>query len=227
MECYILSLDSSYETYSIALSNKQKILYNFTEYKPSRAAEMLVPEVMECLKRTSINFQQINYLAVTKGPGSFTGIRIALSAAMGFLIANKNLKPIVLDSFIFYHHRAAQQVQEFDYNVVLLSAYRDSAYVSIKDKANRLLLEPALLNKEQIISLLQQNAPHKVVCSGNYLDKIYKDIMHFENVTLLPRFRHINARILCSIAYDKLRSSNIDTSLEAYYIAFPSATIPT
>src|SRR5260370_34990952 len=50
-------------------------------------AELLVPLVDQTMKAAGVKFDGIDRIAVTVGPGSFTGLRVGLSAARGFALA--------------------------------------------------------------------------------------------------------------------------------------------
>src|SRR5260370_40949350 len=50
-------------------------------------AELLVPLVDQVMKAAGVKFDSIDRIAVTIGPGSFTGLRVGLSAARGFALA--------------------------------------------------------------------------------------------------------------------------------------------
>ena len=56
-------------------------------------AEQLLPIVDSVMKKASARFEHIDRFAVTIGPGSFTGLRVGLSAARGFGLVTK--KPVV------------------------------------------------------------------------------------------------------------------------------------
>src|SRR6478672_6599671 len=50
-------------------------------------AEALMPMVAEAMKEAGIDFAKLDLVAATLGPGSFTGVRIAIAAARGFALA--------------------------------------------------------------------------------------------------------------------------------------------
>ncbi len=55
-----------------------------TLLRPRAHAERLVPMTAEMLRRTGLTFEDIDAIAVSSGPGSYTGLRIGVSTAKGF-----------------------------------------------------------------------------------------------------------------------------------------------
>ena len=64
----------------------------------------LVPLVLEVMAEAKTDFPQLDRLAVTRGPGSFTGLRIGLAATRGFGLAAD--KPVIgIDRFSLYREQ--------------------------------------------------------------------------------------------------------------------------
>lgn len=86
----ILSLECSAAPASCAVAEDGVILANdFTNVKLTHS-QTLMPMTVEMLKKANISLDEIDALAISNGPGSFTGIRIGISAIKG-LAAAKNL----------------------------------------------------------------------------------------------------------------------------------------
>jgi tRNA threonylcarbamoyladenosine biosynthesis protein TsaB len=68
----------------------------------------LIPLIQECLKEAGLDFPSLDRIAVTRGPGSFTGIRIGLAAAQGLALALD--KPVLgIDRFAIFGRQFAGQ----------------------------------------------------------------------------------------------------------------------
>ena len=78
----ILAVETSAGATSVALWNGKKI-DALVEQQPNQQAEKLVPMMQALLKKQNISCEQLAGYATTLGPGSFTGIRIGLSALVG------------------------------------------------------------------------------------------------------------------------------------------------
>jgi tRNA threonylcarbamoyl adenosine modification protein YeaZ len=97
----ILALDSASTGCAVALWQDGRVLAEAHETMERGQDARLVPLTLEVLAQAKLDFPHIDRLAVTRGPGSFTGVRIGLSAARGFGLAAG--KPVVgLDRFTLY-----------------------------------------------------------------------------------------------------------------------------
>lgn len=83
----ILALDSATSACSVALWQDGTVLaHRFAEMARGQS-EVLVPMVAEVMGEAGMGFDQLDLLAVTVGPGAFTGIRIGLSTARALALA--------------------------------------------------------------------------------------------------------------------------------------------
>lgn len=96
----ILALDASTESCSVALTrnalSNDSILYRETT-TPRAHAQSLLPMIDAVLSEANCALNDLDYLALTHGPGSFTGIRIALSTVQG-LAYSVNLPVLCVSS---------------------------------------------------------------------------------------------------------------------------------
>src|SRR6202023_3460064 len=89
-------------------------------------AEALMPLIARVIKESGIAFASLDRIAVTTGPGSFTGLRVGLSAARGIALAAS--KPVVgLTTLTAY---AAPVVSENGEHLIIsaIDARHDHAY---------------------------------------------------------------------------------------------------
>jgi tRNA threonylcarbamoyladenosine biosynthesis protein TsaB len=111
------------------------------EDMPTGQAERIFPAIAELLARNGAAYADLNRVATTTGPGSFTGVRIGLSAARGLGLALGI--PVIGVPSLFAISLAADGP-----TAVLLDARRDEAYFQLFAGPGLPLGEPALLSMD-------------------------------------------------------------------------------
>jgi tRNA threonylcarbamoyladenosine biosynthesis protein TsaB len=197
----ILALDTSNNTSSVAVSDGPNILAYVEELRPSMQAECIINMIEQALIKSGSSYNEIDYLGVTKGPGSFTGIRIGLATAKGIALGTK-INTIPVSNFDIAHFRAIGQVKNYDKFFILINAYRNQLYVQnfSKDSSSG---KPVLMDSNIIIELLQKEKT-EIVCAGSGIEVIYPQIKYLPNLTILPRFPKIRAMDICRYIYSKI-----------------------
>ncbi len=112
----------------------------------------LVPMVQEAMAQAGADFAALDRIAVTRGPGSFTGLRIGLATARGLGLAAQ--KPIVgIERFSL--HRKQQELFCSDL-LVAIESRRLELYVRLYSAAGA-AQEPQMLAPKDIAALVQAN----------------------------------------------------------------------
>ena len=144
----ILALDTTAEFGSIALIVDHRVLEEIPLHSPEGFAHILFPQIARLLERHSISVREVDCFASASGPGSFTGVRVGLTAAKGLaetagkrVVAVSNLK--ALASFGERERRAA-----------LLDARRGEVYAAVFDQDLRELLPERVMRFPQWIDSL-------------------------------------------------------------------------
>ena len=86
MSNWILAIDTSMEACSVALGNGDQLLTRYTDV-PRKHAEKVLPMVEDLLGEADISRQWLAAIAFGRGPGAFTGLRIAASVVQGLAFA--------------------------------------------------------------------------------------------------------------------------------------------
>lgn len=84
----ILVFDASIEGFSVGVFNLSgELIHSVTNSAPYSHTELLVPAIQDVLRDANVLFQDLTQIITTKGPGSFTGIRVGLATAAGLRTA--------------------------------------------------------------------------------------------------------------------------------------------
>lgn len=220
----ILAFDVSNNNCSVAISAGQEILAYEEDLRPSMQAEILILLIERALQSINYDYQDIDYLALTNGPGSFTGIRIGLATAEGILIST-NIQGLAISNFEMSYYRLQRQVKYFDKAVILLNAYRNQLYYQEFDpESNK--GKYGLIDIDKVSNLFRDKKK-KIVCTGSGMSEIYDQIEKNTNITILPRFARINATQVCKYADEKINNGEVNQGIGPLYIRPTDAKIPT
>jgi len=123
----VLGIDTSSAVASVALIEDEKVISEVTINHPKTHSQKLMPIIDQTLKNVDKKVKDLDIIAVTVGPGSFTGIRIGLSAAKAF--AQSFEIPVVEVSSI---EALAMNIQNTEFLICpVMDARRDQVYTGI------------------------------------------------------------------------------------------------
>ncbi|WP_257167716.1 tRNA (adenosine(37)-N6)-threonylcarbamoyltransferase complex dimerization subunit type 1 TsaB [Bradyrhizobium sp. SRS-191] len=123
-------------------------------------AEALMPLLARVMQQSGIGFADLDRVAVTTGPGSFTGLRVGLSAARGIGLAAH--KPVVGVTTLSAY--AAPVVSE-DRNHPVISAIdarHDHLYYQVVSGSGEELVAPQVASIDDVLAAARFGAPHLV-----------------------------------------------------------------
>lgn len=85
----ILAIDSSALIASVALVSEDELIAEYTVNYKKTHSQTLLPMLDEIVKMANMDLKEIDGIAIAKGPGSFTGLRIGSATAKGLAMALK------------------------------------------------------------------------------------------------------------------------------------------
>ncbi len=124
----LLAIDTCFNTSSIALFDGDKVITTHSDKEAFNQASKLIVFIEDILKKNKVEYSELTAIAVTIGPGSFTGIRIGLSTVNAVsLVTNVPIVSLNTTEVIAY------QVQKFSQKkykkiLVLINALRKQVY---------------------------------------------------------------------------------------------------
>jgi tRNA threonylcarbamoyl adenosine modification protein YeaZ len=126
-------------------------------------AEALMPLIARVMDQASLDFTQLDRIAVTTGPGSFTGLRVGISAARGIALAAG--KPAVgLSTLAGF---AAPHIAEGDKSAVVaaIDARHEHVYLQVFSGAGQTVVSPRIASLKEALRAAT-TAPARIVGSG-------------------------------------------------------------
>ena len=211
---YILNIETSTTNCSVSLSFEGETLVLKEDYDKNYShAERLHVYIDEVLKQAHIKSSQLDAIAVSKGPGSYTGLRIGVSAAKGLCFSLG--KPLIAISTL---EALAHQVKTEEGIIIpMLDARRLEVYSADFDSSyNRLRETQAqVLNEDSFKAFLDEG---KVTFIGNGVAKTKELIIHNNAVFIDGKLP--SADQMSQLAYNKYKKNDIEdiAYFEPYYL---------
>lgn len=147
----LLAIDTAAPRLALAVLNGEHV-DTLVEDMATGQAERLFPALDELLARAGVAYADLTRIAVTTGPGSFTGLRIGLSAARGLGLA-RNIPVIGVPSLL-----ALSLAVQCDAAAVLLDARRGEAYFQTFSGPAIPVSEPLILPMDEARSRVPPGA---------------------------------------------------------------------
>lgn len=185
----VLSLDSATEAATCALIDNDKVLGEITFNYKKQHSVVLMPMIDNLLKNTGTDIKSIDGFVVSKGPGSFTGLRIGMATIKG--LCQGTDKPFI----------SLSTLDALAYNLAytdglicpILDALRNNVYTAVyKFTDNKLqrLSDYMAISIDELITLLQEKNT-AVTFIGDAIPKFKEKLNEeLEKVKYAPK--HLN-----------------------------------
>ena len=129
----ILAIDSSGQTASVAVWEDDLTLAEFSIHAKTTHSQTLLPMLEAVREKTELDMETIDAVAVTSGPGSFTGLRIGSATVKGFGFAlDKPIVPVPTLEGLAYNLYGTDQVV-----CPLMDARRSQTYTGLYEFRSR------------------------------------------------------------------------------------------
>ncbi len=223
----ILHIETSTQVCSVALSSEGQILEHHENYDGQTHATLLSAYVKDMLDYVRTRELKLDAVAVSMGPGSYTGLRIGLSEAKGLaygmqvpLIGINTLQLLVV-STMFNNFFEDDDILY----VPMIDARRMEVYTAAYNAALEAVVEPQamILDENSFADILKD---HKVVFMGNGSGKA-RDVIKHPNARFIPGVKPVAVEMLALAekAYRESRFIDVAYSTPLYLKEF-QATKP-
>ncbi|WP_293874165.1 tRNA (adenosine(37)-N6)-threonylcarbamoyltransferase complex dimerization subunit type 1 TsaB [Flavobacterium sp.] len=214
---YILNIETATKNCSVSLAkNGETILYKELASQGYSHAEKLHVFIEEILNETSVGFDDLNAIAVSKGPGSYTGLRIGVSAAKGLCYALDI--PLISVDTLQVLAKQALSVIDYDggYIIPMIDARRMEVYSAVYDGTlDRITEVKAEILTEN--SYVECSEPLYLVgdCQEKCKTVLTKNNFHFITEIVFP-----SANEMSALSYEKFTQNNFEdvAYFEPFYL---------
>lgn len=199
---FILNIETATKNCSVCLAENGKEVV-LTEYAGEgySHAEKLHVFIEEALQKAGISFKDLDAIAVSMGPGSYTGLRIGVSAAKGLCYA-LNIPLLAIDTL----ELLARKINITEgFIVPMIDARRMEAYTSVFDKEYARVRET---KAEIITETIFDEIKGPIHFVGDGAAKC-KDVLSTDKFIYHDTVIYPSALQMTSLSYDKYKKSDI------------------
>jgi len=227
----ILCIESSTNVCSVALTNNGEVHDYIEETEGMNHSRLLTRFIETLLNRNQIKAHALDAVAVSKGPGSYTGLRIGSSAAKGLCFATDipliSICPLqsMASGLLQFPEQFQYEPNKNDLLIPMIDARRMEVYTTVFDNAlqplsavDALIIEPG--------SFQYELDRHRCLFFGNGAEKGKNVIVH-ENA-VFPNGVYTSSRYMAQEAFQKFSSNDfVDVAyFEPFYLKDFKATTP-
>ena len=167
----ILNIETSSKICSVAVSNKGENYFSLESEAEMDHATKLAPFVERCMQQLNLHQQKLDAVAVSMGPGSYTGLRIGLSLAKGLcfglnipLIGVPTLEIMVVKAMFGLKNSEGDELF-----IPMIDARRNEVYTAVYNSRLEILMPPkAMILNEDSFSEFSKN---KLIMIGDGVPK--------------------------------------------------------
>jgi tRNA threonylcarbamoyladenosine biosynthesis protein TsaB len=203
----ILSIDTATETASISLGDESGVIDVVMNENQKDHAAWIHDAIKQMLQKDGRSLQQLNAVAVTAGPGSYTGLRVGMATAKGLCYV-LNISLITESTLKVMAYAATQQLETtVDYDGLfcpMIDARRMEVFTAVYDKELTEVMkpQPMILSDESFSDLL---AHRRIVFFGSGSNK-FRALVNNVNASFMD-VKH-NAGHLFALAQAKFKAAD-------------------
>ncbi len=180
-EPIILAIDTAQESASVCLTKNKHLVATRLNTRQMDHAIWIHSALEEIRKEAGIDWNQVDAIAVSNGPGSYTGLRVGLSTAKGLCFALQ--KPLITISTL---EMMAWGMKEYATDLIcpLIDARRMEVFYAIYSKNIELIEGPSakILQQKSFDNFLNE---HQIVFAGSGSKKLQELPFSHENATFV------------------------------------------
>lgn len=157
---YLVLLDSSNTSLSVGLANEEGLLDSVSYEAWQEQSEHMIPELNNILVKNNVNKNDIEGIIVSIGPGSYTGVRIAITIAKTMATALRcNVYPVSSLRVLKNGNKPS---------ICLINARSNRSYIGVYE-GNNVILEDQIMSNDKVIEYINAHKDYAVCGNTKYL----------------------------------------------------------
>ena len=158
---YYLLLDSSNTSLTVGLCSEKELI-DFTSYEAWQTqSEHMIPEINALIEKHNVDKNDFEGVMVSIGPGSYTGVRIAITIAKVMAVAlNIPVYPLSALQILKNHKKPS---------ICLINARSGRSYVGVYED-EKCLLQDCIMTNDEVKQYINENPSYSVCGSTKYLE---------------------------------------------------------
>lgn len=157
---YFVLLDSSNTSLSVGLGKEDELLDSVSYEAWQEQSEHMIPELNYLLDKHNVSKNDISGIIVSVGPGSYTGVRIAIT------IAKVMATVLKCDLFTVSSLRVLKDGN--NPSICLINARSNRSYIGVYE-GDKIILEDQIMTNDKVIEYINEHKKYTVCGNVNYL----------------------------------------------------------
>ncbi len=226
----ILNIETSTRVCSVAVAIDGEIISLHETNVQNSHSEQITLLSNQAIKESNISFSDLDAVSVSKGPGSYTGLRIGVSTAKGFCygldIPLISVNTLLAMAYGIKQKKDKSDISENTLFCPMIDARRMEVYTALfNESLDEIKSTSALIIDNDSFKDYLDN--HKLIIAGDGADKCKDTFGNSENVILIENFLN-SSSFLCNISEQKFRDGEFEDTayFEPYYLKDFVAGIP-
>lgn len=205
----ILCIETATNLCSVALCSEKGVLSLLESSDTKSHASLLTVYIKEILEKAGIKPSDLDAISVSKGPGSYTGLRIGVSAAKGIAFA-ASVPLIGIETTFSMFRGLTEGIKDTECNTLycpMLDARRMEVYYAIYDSRGNPVkdISAEVIDTDSFAGIQQQ---YELVFFGDGASKL-RDVIRRPNIRFEENFR-MSASHLCAPSYEAFNEKRFE-----------------
>lgn len=191
----LLSIDTATEDASVCISADANILAIEKSSDQKNHAGFIHAAIQHMLEKCELTLNQVDAIAVTEGPGSYTGLRVGMATAKGLCFAAQ--KPLITVNTLAVMAKAAIDAitndvahtlhQQAEYAIQpMIDARRMEVFTAVYDNRLQMLHPPEALVIDETVEQEWKSYTKPIVFIGSGSKKITQLVYNLHHIFIMP-----------------------------------------